>query len=128
MKEEVYFKIDMLPVSTNRAINNSARGGYKSKEYKEWEQFVLLTVKEQVIGCNEWYGAEIIYHLPLYYKNGNIRKIDGHNFDKYAIDTVLSRVKDEDGNEIDDCRIIEHSECKCDDTKEWCEITFYCIG
>ena len=47
---------------------------------------------------------------------------------KYAIDTTLKKVADKGGKEIDDCRIIEVSECKVDSKDEWTEITFYCIG
>lgn len=128
MKTTAVFKIDKLPVSENDAVRMSYRGGYKTKKYKEWEDWVSLLVKEQTIAKSEFYGVEIIYHFPLYYKNGNIKKKDFKNMDKYAIDTVLRKLKDEDGEPIDDCRLLESYECKVDDKEERVEITFYCVG
>lgn len=116
----------MLPVSENEAVRMTYKGGYKTKKFRGWEKMVS-TVKEQVINKSEWYGYEMVFHFPLYYKNGNIRKKDGHNMIKYGIDTVLSRVVDSDGNQIDDCRVIEGSHCKVDDKKERVEVCFYCI-
>ena len=48
--------------------------------------------------------------------------------DKYAIDTVLKKLVDKDGQEIDDCRLLESYECKMNSEEEKVEITFYCIG
>lgn len=128
MKTAVTFKIDRLPVSENNAVRMTPRGGYKTAQYREWEEYVALTVKEQVIANSEFYGVEILYYFPIYYKNGNIRRKDYKNMDKYAIDTVLRKVKDKDGKEIDDCRLSESYECKIDNQEEKVEITFYCIG
>jgi len=119
----------MLPVSENKAVRMSQKGGYKSKEYKEWESFVLLTTKEQCIASSEWYEVELIYHYPIYFKNGSVRKRDAHNMIKYAIDTVLhNKVIDEEGKKIDDSRILGGNWYKCDDKKEWLEISFYAVG
>jgi hypothetical protein len=129
MKDLVKFEIKMLPVSENKAVGRSSRGGYKTNEYKEWEEFVLLTVKEKTIAYSEWYESELIFHFPLYYKNGKIKVRDGHNFIKYAIDTVLhNKVVDENGERIDDSRVIGGNWYKVDDKEEWVEITFYCVG
>ena len=106
----------------------TSRGGYKTKAYQEWEEEVMLTVKEQTIAKSEFYGVEIIYYFPIYYKNGKICKKDFKNMDKYAIDTVMKKLRDEDGNEIDDCRLSESYECKIDSEQEKVEISFYCIG
>ena len=104
----------------------TSRGGYKTKAYREWEEEVMLTVKEQTIANSEFYGVEIIYYFPIYYKNGNVRRKDFKNMDKYAVDTVLKKLVDEDGEEIDDCRLLESYECKVDSEEEKVEITFYC--
>ena len=128
MKTTATFKIDRLPVSENDAVRMSSRGGYKTKKYKEWEEEVMLTVKEQTIANSEFYGVEIIYYFPIYYKNGNIRRKDFKNMDKYAIDTVMKKLRDEKGNEIDDCRLSESYECKINSEQEKVEISFYCIG
>ena len=117
-----------MPVSENDAVRMSSRGGYKTKKYKEWEEEVMLTVKEKSIANSEFYGVEIVYYFPIYYKNGKIRRKDFKNMDKYAIDTVMRKLKDEDGNEIDDCRLSESCECKIDSEEEKVEISFYCIG
>jgi len=126
MRNVVCFKIPMLPVSENEAVRMTYRGGYRTKKFNEWIKMVE-TMPIQTINKSEWYGYEIVFHFPLYYKNGNIRKKDGHNMIKYGVDTVLGRVVDSEGQEIDDCRIIEGSHCKVDDSKEYVEISFYCI-
>jgi Holliday junction resolvase RusA-like endonuclease len=127
-KECVTFKLDLLPVSENKAIRMNKRGGYKTQDYKEWEEYVLLTLKEQEICNSQWYETEIIFTYPIYYKNGNVRRKDAHNMIKYAIDTILhNKVVDEDGEKIDDCRIIGGSWTKCEGD-EGVEISFYCVG
>lgn len=128
MSDTACFRIEGLPVSENKAVRMSSRGGYKTQAFKDWEELVALTQKEKTIDCSEWYGCEIIVHMPLYCKNGSIKRRDSHNFIKYAIDTTLHKVTDEKGKEIDDCRIIEVSECKVDSKDEFVEISFYCIG
>lgn len=105
--KQIEFKIDMLPVSENKAVRMSSRGGYKTKEYKEWEEFVLLTVNQKQIKNSEWYRVDLLFYYPLYFKNGNIRNKDAHNMIKYAVDTVLhNKVVDEDGEKIDDRRVL----------------------
>ena len=116
----------MLPVSENEAVRMTYRGGYRTKKFNEWIKMVELMPVQTINKC-EWYGYEIIFHFPLYFKNGNVRKKDGHNMIKYGVDTVLGRVVDSEGHEIDDCRIIEGSHCKVDDDNECVEISFYCI-
>jgi Holliday junction resolvase RusA-like endonuclease len=128
MKNTATFKIDRLPVSENDAVRMTPRGGYKTRKYQEWEEYVGYTVKEVVIETSEWYGVEIIYYFPLYCKNGNIKRKDHKNMDKYAIDTTIKKLVDSNGEKIDDCRIIESSECKVDSKDERVEITYYCIG
>lgn len=129
MKDTVRFVIEMLPVSENNAIASSKRGGYKTQKYKEWEEFVLLTAKEQCIKSSEWYECEIIFYFPLYYKNGKVRTKDAHNMIKYAIDTVLhNKVIDENGSRIDDSRILGGTWSSVDSEKEKVEIIFYVVG
>jgi len=129
VKDTITFKIDLLPVSENKAVRMSKRGGYKTEEYKEWEGFVLLTVKEKVIKYSKWYEVEIIFHYPLHFKNRSVRKRDAHNMIKYAIDTVLhNKVVDDKGEKIDDSRIIGGSWYKCESEKEYLEISFYTVG
>ena len=125
----VTFKSDMLPVSENRAIRTTGKGGYKTKEYKEWEEFVLLTIREKMIKRSKWYEVELIYHYPLHFKNSKVRKKDAHNMIKYAIDTVLhNKVVDDKGEKIDDSRIVGGTWYKCDSEEEYLEISFYCVG
>jgi Holliday junction resolvase RusA-like endonuclease len=128
-QDEVSFKIDMLPVSENKAIRTTTKGGYKTKEYKEWEEFVLLTVKEKTIAVSKWYEVEIIFHYPLHFKNKKIRRRDAHNMIKYAIDTILhNKVVDQKGEKIDDSRIVGGTWYKCDSKDEYLEISFYAVG
>lgn len=126
MRNVVVFNIESLPVSENEAVRMTSRGGYKTKKFKDWERLVGFQ-KEQIINKSEWYGYEAVFHFPLYYKNGNIRRKDGHNMIKYAVDTVLQKVVDSSGESIDDCRILEGSHFKVDDDREFLEISFYCI-
>jgi Holliday junction resolvase RusA-like endonuclease len=128
MASKVKFEIDMLPVTENNAVRMTRRGGYKTQDYKDWEEYVLLTVKEKEIDVSEWYKAQVVCHFPLYYKNGNIRKKDAHNRIKYAVDTLLhNKVIDSKGNRIDDKRIIKGRWEKVEDDKEWVEIIFECV-
>ena len=126
-KGSVFFEIDALPVSVNKAVRHSRKGSYKSQEFKDWVELVFLTQKEQTILNSEWYGVEVLLYFPLYYKNGNIRRKDADDMLKYAIDTTLLRLIDEDGDNIDDSRIIEGHFEKFDNENESCAITFYCV-
>lgn len=129
VKDIVQFTIGMLPVSENNAIGSSRKGGYKTKQYKEWEEYVLLTTKEKEIVCSEWYECEVVFYFPLYFKNGKVRTKDAHNMIKYAIDTVLhNKVVDSKGERIDDSRILGGSWTSVDSEEEKVEISFYTVG
>ncbi len=129
VKDIVQFTIGMLPVSENNAIGSSRKGGYKTKQYKEWEEYVLLTTKEKEIVCSEWYECEVVFYFPLYFKNGKVRTKDAHNMIKYAIDTVLhNKVVDSKGERIDDSRILGGSWTSVDSEEEKVEISFYAVG
>jgi Holliday junction resolvase RusA-like endonuclease len=126
MRNVVYYKIDSLPVSVNNAVRHSYRGSYKTNEFKEWDELVSYQ-KQQTINKSEWYGVEIVFHMPLYFKNGNIRRKDADDMLKYAIDCTLKRVVDSDENSIDDSRIMEGNYTKVNDDHEYTEISFYTI-
>jgi len=123
--ESITFIIKDIAPSENHALL-TARGGrrFPSKEYKAWKELVSK-IRPRKIMDTQWYGVEIAYYTPLYYKNGNVRRWDAHNYNKYTIDEVIRKLND---GEIDDCRILEHSACKIDSPEKRTEITFYCIG
>lgn len=118
--------IDMLPPSINQAVRHGRNGSYKSKELKEWVEIVSY-IPLKVIASSEWYGVEVNFYLPLYYKNGKIKRKDADDMLKYAIDTTLIRLVDGKGDSIDDSRILSGSFKKWDASREACAISFYTV-
>ena len=106
--EEVQFEAKGLPPTSNHALLQ-ARGGrrYPSEEYKKWKETVKK-LKPKKIKDSEWYEVERIYYFPLYYKNGNIRRKDHTNLNKYADDEFCRLLN------IDDSRIKTGHEDKQD--------------
>jgi hypothetical protein len=128
-KTEVTFKIDKLPVTENSAVRMTARGGYKTKLFRQWERAVVEQLEDKIIAISPEYGVEIIFSYPLKFKNGNLKHKDAHNMIKYAIDTILAhKLLDSKNNRIDDSVISEGSWARLDSDKDGLEITFYTIG
>lgn len=123
-KEEVQFIVEGLPPSSNHALLQT-RGGrrFPSPEYREWKKKVakLRPVK---IKDSEWYEVERVYYFPLYYKNGNIRKKDHTNLNKYADDEFCKLIG------IDDKQIKTGSEDKqdCAEGEEKTVWTIWIVG
>lgn len=85
-KEEVQFEVGGLPPSSNHALLQTRSGRrFPSKEYKEWKELVGKLEPQHIVD-SEWYEVEVTYYFPLYYKNGNLRKKDHRNLNKYADD------------------------------------------
>lgn len=119
-KEMVKFEVDGLPPTSNHALLQT-RGGrrFPSPEYKEWKEKVSK-LKPQSIMDSEWYEVEATYYFPLYYKNGNVRKKDHRNLNKYADDEFCKLLG------IDDSKIKTGHDDK-QDCKEGEERTEWCI-
>lgn len=126
--EKITFTIPGIPPSQNHAIKMTTRGGYvrrySSKELKTWQELVAYTTNEQQIVKSTWYGIDITYYLPLFYKNGNIRRKDIDNMIKYTIDSILERVKTTEREEIDD-RQIKELKAQKKDGEERTDIILY---
>lgn len=124
MSDVIYFRVAGLPPSENHALIQG-RGGrrFPSKEYLAWKK-KCSSLKNQKIDESEWYEVERVYHFPLYYKNGNIRKKDVSNLNKYCDDELAKVVG------IDDSRIKCGHEDKvdCKEGEEYTEWTIYTIG
>lgn len=53
------------------------------------------------------YTVEIDFYLPILNKSdGKLKKLDTANMLKYSADTVFAHIWDEDGNAVDDSRIV----------------------
>ena len=115
--KKVVFEFEGIAPSENLAIRTSRYGGNQTKRYKAWLRAIFNT-EHQSIAESEWYKVSIDLYFPIYYKNGNIKRKDAHNYAKYTIDPVFGTQKidkmmfapmlyDDMGEEIDDCRIIE---------------------
>lgn len=129
-REYVKFEVQGLPPSANHALKQS-RGGrrYPSKEYKEWKE-LLSKLKPKKIISSEWYEVEREYYFPLYYKNGNIRRRDVGNFDKYADDEFCKYIETYEGEEIDDKQIKtgHHDKRDCKKGEEKTVWTIWAVG
>jgi Holliday junction resolvase RusA-like endonuclease len=123
-KELVKFEVKGLPPTSNHALKQG-RGGrrYPSKEYKEWKEKVSK-LKPQEIVDSEWYEVEVTYYFPLYYKNGNIRRKDHRNLNKYADDEFCKLLG------IDDKQIKTGSDDKqdCKEGEERTVWTLWAVG
>lgn len=96
------------------------------KAFTDWMNLVSKSVKPQKISQTEWYGMNIIVYMPLYFKNGKVKRIDISNLIKYAEDAICKKVVLPDG-EFDDSRIIEVTAVKQDSTELKTTIQVYTI-
>lgn len=133
MKDTAYFKIKRLPPSVNEAVRYTSRGGYPTKKLREWLDYTD-SLKPKNIKSTKFYGVEIIFHMKMHYKNGNLRTWDALNYQKYLIDAMLPNKKWEglllSDSEIDDKQLTEShiSKVDCGDSEPYTEVTFYCIS
>ena len=91
-----------LPPSVNAAYCNVAGvGRVKTKKYKEWEKEAYeacLTQPKYELEGNEWLEADYTYYMPIWCKNGNIKRIDTSNREKCTsdfIEKIIPGFKDE---------------------------------
>ena len=126
----ITFEIEGLPPSVNHAMNQARNGRrYPSKELVEWKARVSELDITKILN-SEWYEVERIYYFPLYFKNGNKRRKDVANLDKYADDLLCSRLVTYDGRELDDREIKtgSHDKQNCEEGKERTVWTIWGIG
>jgi len=116
-RNTVTFIVNSAPPTSNHANKVSVRNRrvfyYPSPQLRSWRKEVSKAVRETELKGSEWYGAELVFELPLYYKNGNVKRVDLDNMIKYTIDEITKRVLVE-GQPIDDSLIIELSAVKVD--------------
>lgn len=78
-----------MPPSVNGLFAGKVRR-FKSKKYKEWEAIAMVVFSQQYSGeeinPDAWLHTRYILHTPLYYKNGNRKKIDCANYEKATSD------------------------------------------
>lgn len=123
-KEEIQFEVNGLPPSSNHALERARNGRmYPSEEYREWKKSVSK-LKSKKIADSEWYEVEVTYYFPLYYKNGNVRRKDHRNLNKYADDEFCKLLG------IDDSRIKTGHDDKqdCKEGEERTVWTIWTIG
>lgn len=131
MKVEcVKFIVKGIAPSENHA-NGRARNGrlFPSKEYKAWKK-VCEGLKVQRIIDSEFYETERVFHFPLYWKNGNLKKKDTTSYIKYTDDELVKRLITYNDKQIDDCQIRMGSEEKvnCKEGEEYTEWTIWSVG
>jgi Holliday junction resolvase RusA-like endonuclease len=130
-RSEIRIEIPGVPPSLNDTHKYGSRGGrvfkYPSKGMKAWRDLVEWTVKTKRIAKSEWYGMSVVFHLPLYHKNGKPKRLDVSNLVKYAEDEVCKRIETV-GGMLDDSRIIEIFARKEHCEKERTEVLLYCCS
>lgn len=106
-----------IPPSVNCLYAGMQRR-FKSGKYKDWiETACKYNISGQV--CPEkWIEVTYVFYIPLYYKNGNIKRIDVANYEK-ALSDFLGTVIDG----FDDSRIIRMYIEKRDSSRNEVEIT-----
>ena len=108
MSVSVTFVVDGLPPSENHALCRARNGRmFPSKEYRRWKHTVSK-LKNKSIQPSIWYCVSRQFYFPVRYKNGNIKKKDVSNLNKYADDELCKKLG------IDDSYIIKGVEEKID--------------
>jgi len=97
-----------LPPSVNGLYAGMARR-FKSKKYKEWlEQAVDscgTTLSKYEVNPDVWFKTEYTYYMPLWYKNGNVKKRDVGNYEKAVSDFLGDNIEGFDDMMIADMRL-----------------------
>ena len=123
---EATFEVFGLPPSVNHALVHARGRTFPTKEYKEWRKLCkALPIKK--IKKSKWYGVEIFFFFPIFYKNGNVRKKDRSNFIKYAEDELCRRLETYSGEKVDDSLIKVGTAAKIDSAEITTIFTIYCL-
>lgn len=99
MSSQITITIPGLPPSENHALLRARNGRmFPSKEYRKWKVQVSKILVKQKIDKSTWYHADRVYYFPIFYKNGNVRKRDVSNLNKYADDELCKKIKIDDSH------------------------------
>lgn len=93
------FKIPCLPTSMNAIYGfnaNYKRMGHGSPIYLKnecllWKSKAKLFVPKISAKESDRFGISYDVHANWYYKNGKLKKVDGHNFQKLLLDAVVEK-------------------------------------
>ncbi len=75
-------------------------------KYEEWEDeadIASIKQKRYKIKGDRWLVVDYAFHMPIYNKNGSIRKVDAENYIKTTSDWLASRIEG-----FDDSKILEY--------------------
>ena len=142
----VTFKIEGLPCNVNNAVRMTSRGGYKTKQYRDWVKRAKQQ-PDQKIKFSEWYEFDLELYFPVHNKShkkpvrknfkklvdyyeaivARVKRKDTSNYLKYAEDIIFSKLGTYEGVKIDDKQIIQGSYKKIDSEEQYCIITVYCV-
>lgn len=96
MKNKIKITLPFLPVSLNTAYSGY-RVRHKSDKYKEFERKMLYFFNNYPesyrIIWNKFLKVTYILKIPLFTKNGKIRKIDVANYEKVLSDTLAHHIE-----------------------------------
>lgn len=102
--------LDGLPPSDNNAYRTSrANRRHLTREAAAWKREVgfewlrSTTAAQRDAVKTEWWHVGIDYELPLYYKNGRVRKWDVSSHQKLAVDAVADAIGVDDTH----CRTLD---------------------
>lgn len=103
----IKFEINSLPPSENHAMLQRGFRRFPSKELVAFRKIIDSTLPPFVLPFDKsdkiFLDFTIWFYCPLYNKgNGEIRRFDVHNYDKHLIDYVCTRLRYQNGEEVDD--------------------------
>jgi Holliday junction resolvase RusA-like endonuclease len=122
LEKWILINLPFLPLSVNEAYAWYPKR-HKSDKYKAFEVEMIkhmAKIPKYEITGNKWLSVKYIFHFPLLYKNGNIRKRDVSNFEKVLSDSLHYHIKWFDDEKIKQLEMIKE-----DSEKEWTEIFIY---
>ena len=99
-----------LPPSVNGLYAGKVRR-FKSKKYEEWIARALdafgTKYDNTEINPEVWLKAKYTFYMPLWYKNGNIKRRDVANYEKAASDFIGDHLTGFEDMMIKDIRLIK---------------------
>lgn len=89
----ISFKIPSLPSSMNKMyqINYNTRQIFMAPDVRVWKSKAKLFMPVWKVEEGESVAISLKFVLNFYFKNGNPRKIDGHNLSKVTVDSIVER-------------------------------------
>ena len=121
-------KIPFKTPSANKLYGKTFRHNsvYLRPEAKKLKQEIHDIVIHELahnydLGKHNIFRVVIEIHEDWYYKNGNVKKMDLANREKFLIDSVFEAIG------IDDKNIFEYTMKKIQDKEEYANITIECL-